>query len=123
MQPERGTFRWKEPCMTDNLPRPVVANPLSPFVGDFEQFFSRMMRWPLMWSDAAANGGQPHLPWSVDHAPKVEVKENGNTYAVMVELPGLDQRDVKVFVEDDVLSISGQKKTERSDEKTHHTER
>ena len=55
--------------------------------------------------------------------PKVEVKENGKTYSVTVELPGLDEKDVKVEVEDDVLTISGEKKVEQTDDKTHYSER
>jgi HSP20 family protein len=55
--------------------------------------------------------------------PKVEVKENGKCYSVTVELPGMDEKDVKVQVEDDVLTISGEKDTEKTDDKTHYSER
>ena len=55
--------------------------------------------------------------------PNVEVKENGKSYTVSVELPGLDEKDVKVVVEDDVLTVTGEKKVERTDEKTHYSER
>jgi HSP20 family protein len=67
--------------------------------------------------------GQPRALHAFDHAPKVEVQENGRTYTISVELPGLDQKDVKVLVEDDMLTISGEKHVERSDEKTHYSER
>ena len=40
-----------------------------------------------------------------------------------LELPGLDEKDVKVQVEDDVLTISGEKRVEQADEKTHYSER
>ena len=58
-----------------------------------------------------------------EHMPNVEVKENGKNYIVSVELPGLDEKDVKIVVEDDVLTITGEKKVERTDEKTHYSER
>jgi HSP20 family protein len=38
-------------------------------------------------------------------------------------MPGIDQKDVKVLVEDDVLTVSGEKHVERADEKTHYSER
>ena len=60
---------------------------------------------------------------TAEHAPKVEVQENGKTYTITVELPGVEQKDVKVLVEDDVLTISGEKHVERTDEKTHYSER
>jgi HSP20 family protein len=109
--------------MAENVPKPLTPRALMPFAGDFEQMFNRMMRgWPFGWPDTPGND-QPRALRSFEHAPKVEVKENGKSYTVCVELPGLDQKDVKVLVEDDVLTISGEKKSERTDDKTHYTER
>ena len=45
------------------------------------------------------------------------------TYTLAVELPGMDQNNIKVVVEDDVLTVSGEKHVERADEKTHYSER
>jgi HSP20 family protein len=59
----------------------------------------------------------------LQHVPKVEVKETEKAYTVTVELAGLDEKDVKVQVEEDVLTISGEKKVERSDDTTHYSER
>lgn len=94
-----------------------------PFGGDFDQVFNRMMRgWPFGWPEMAPSTA-PKALQVFDHVPKVEVKENGKAYTVTVELPGLDEKDVKVQVEDDVLTISGEKKVEQTDDKTHYTER
>lgn len=68
----------------------------------------------------------PQMPQTLrafEHIPEVEVKENGKHYTVTVELPGLDEKNVKAVVKDDVLTISGEKKAEREDEKTHYSER
>ena len=109
--------------MAETVPKAVTPAALTPFGGDFDQMFNRMMRgWPFGWLDPMA-GGQPRALRAFEHAPKVEVKENGNSYAITVELPGLDQNDVKVLVEDDTLTVSGEKHVERSDEKTHYSER
>ena len=94
-----------------------------PFGGDFDQLFNRMMRgWPLNWGDLMPSS-EPRALRAFDHMPKVEVKENGKSYTVTVELPGIDEKDVKVLVEDDVLTVSGEKKVEKADEKTHYSER
>ena len=94
-----------------------------PFGGDFDQVFNRMMRgWPFGWPDMAPSSA-PKALQVFDHVPKVEVKENVKAYSVTVELPGLDEKDVKVQIEDDVLTISGEKKVEQTDDKTHYTER
>ncbi len=96
----------------------------SPFFGDFDDFFHRAMRgWPFGWPEAAVATGQPRALRAFEHVPKVEVKENGKAYTVTVELPGLDEKDVKVTVEDDVLTVAGEKKVEHTDDKTHYSER
>lgn len=33
------------------------------------------------------------------------MQENGKTYTISVELPGLDQNDIKVMVEDDTADL------------------
>jgi len=109
--------------MAENVPKAVTPAHLTPFGGDFDQFFNRMLRgWPFGWMEPMANG-LPRALRATEHAPRVEVNENGRHYTITVELPGLDQKDVKVLVEDDTLTISGEKHVERSDEKTHYTER
>ena len=96
---------------------------LMPFGGDFDQFFNRAMsRWPFSWPELAPSS-EPRALRVFDHMPSVEVKENGKSYNVSVELPGLDEKDVKVLVEDDMLTISGEKKLERTDDKTQYSER
>jgi HSP20 family protein len=109
--------------MTQQLPSAPRAGAPSGFT-DFDRFFNRMMRgWPFGWPEAAASPSEPRALRAFEHVPNVEVKENGKTYTVSVELPGLDEKDVKASVEDDVLTISGEKKIERTDEKTHYSER
>lgn len=107
--------------MTAPVPTSPKAAPALPYT-DFDHFFGRMMRsWPFIWTDMP--NAAPRALRAFEHVPNVEVKENGQTYTVSVELPGLDENDVKVTVENDTLTISGEKKVERSDEKTHFSER
>lgn len=108
--------------MTEAKSLTTPRNP-TPFPGDADQFFNRMMRnWPFNWPEPAPST-EPRALRVFDHMPKVEVKENGKSYSVTVELPGLDEKDVKVQLENDVLTISGEKKVEQTDDKTHYSER
>lgn len=105
---------------TKTTPTPATR----PFGGfaDMERFFDRFTRnWPFAWPEIAK--GEPRALRVFEHVPNVEVKENGKAYSVTVELPGLDEKDVKVSVEDDMLTFTGEKKIERSDDKTHYSER
>jgi HSP20 family protein len=109
--------------MADNLPRQQKMADLTPFGGDIDRFFNRMMRnWSFGWPEFATRS-EPRALRAFEHVPNVEVKENGRSYTVSVELPGLDEKDVKVVVEGDVLTITGEKKVEHTDEKTHYSER
>jgi HSP20 family protein len=48
-------------------------------------------------------------------APKIDVSETDNEIQVTAEMPGIDQNDVEVLLEDDRLIIRGEKKEERED--------
>jgi HSP20 family protein len=109
--------------MAEQLPKPLASAGLIPFAGELEQFINRMARsWPFGWLDTMGAAQIPALR-AFEPAPKVEVKEGSEAYNVCVEVPGLDQNDVKVIVEGDVLTVAGEKKVERTDEKTHYSER
>jgi HSP20 family protein len=57
--------------------------------------------------------------------PPVDIAEDGKEYTIKAELPGVNKEDVKVTVEGGVLSISGERKSEKEekDKKYHRIER
>jgi len=48
--------------------------------------------------------------------PKIDVAETDKEIEVTVELPGLDEKDVEVTLADGVLTLKGEKKSERKEE-------
>jgi HSP20 family protein len=55
--------------------------------------------------------------------PAISVAETNDAFEVTVELPGVDERDIKVNVDDNQLVISGEKKAESTkEEKDWHIE-
>ena len=62
---------------------------------------------------------------SVAWSPVVDIEETELNYLIRAELPGLSKKNVKVVVEDGVLTLSGERDLERKVEgKTfHHNER
>src|SRR5215831_20581261 len=48
--------------------------------------------------------------------PKIDVAEGKDAIEITAELPGVDEKDVDVTLVDDVLTISGEKKTEREEQ-------
>jgi len=52
----------------------------------------------------------------LDMMPRIDVRDTKKAIEVTVELPGIAQEDIKIDVDDDVLTISGEK---RSEHETH----
>lgn len=48
-------------------------------------------------------------------SPAAEASQNGEAYRIAVELPGVAEEDIHVTVEDGVLQIRGEKKSEREE--------
>jgi HSP20 family protein len=47
-------------------------------------------------------------------SPKVEITEGEKEYRLIMEAPGMKKEDIHVEVKDDVIRLSGEKKTETS---------
>ena len=93
-----------------------------PFLGlaNIEGLFDDV-RWGLSSNrNETANGS--YGSW----IPAVDIYEDGEKGLIIkAELPGLNRDDIKVMVEDNKLSISGERKLESdmSDDKVHRLER
>jgi HSP20 family protein len=61
-------------------------------------------------------------PFQAGKLPALDVKESAEAIAVDVELPGLKQEEIKVTVDEGILSISAERKQEK-DEKTKSVHR
>jgi HSP20 family protein len=58
-------------------------------------------------------------------APKVDVSETKDAVVVKAEIPGVEQKDINVSLQDQVLTITGEKHQEKEEksEKYHRVER
>ena len=67
------------------------------------------------------NGNGQAVQWS----PTADISETDREYIVRAELPGVARKDVKVTVEDGVLTLSGERQYEKEDksERFHRVER
>jgi HSP20 family protein len=53
------------------------------------------------------------------YIPKVNIRENRDNFNIKLELPGLTKENVKLSVENNVLSVSGSRKEESKTEDTN----
>lgn len=67
------------------------------------------------------NGGLKLADWS----PQVDITEDDKEYLIKADLPEMKKNEIKVNVENGVLSVSGERKTEKEEKnkKFHRIER
>jgi HSP20 family protein len=53
-------------------------------------------------------------------APDIDIRENDKEIILEAELPGIDEKDVELVVRDGVLSLKGEKKSERDEKKDNY---
>src|SRR4026207_1716674 len=60
-----------------------------------------------------------------DWSPEVDISEDDRGYLLKADLPEMKKDDVRVTVEDGILSVSGERKSEKEDQKRkfHRVER
>ena len=59
----------------------------------------------------------------ISRVPAVNVAETSDAYLVELAAPGLDKGDFKINVDGDVLTVSGEKRTESADEDKKYSKR
>jgi HSP20 family protein len=109
--------------MSDLVPRGRTGAPArwenaSPFLAlhrDMNRLFDETFR---SFGAVAPFTGASGLSW-----PSVEISETENEVKVTAELAGLDEKDIEVQIEDNVLTLRGEKRTETEDKERRYTER
>ena len=86
-------------------------------IEDFFDRYSRALAPPFIRSsELMANGG-----WS----PRVDVSENDAAFVIKAEIPGIRKEDVKVTLENGVLTLQGERRQEHEEKgwRVHRVER
>lgn len=72
----------------------------------FEPFF----RFPFFAEEARGTG------WN----PPVDVVEEQENLILKMEIPGIDEKDLRITFEDGLLSVSGERQFERKEDRNYH---
>jgi HSP20 family protein len=80
--------------------------------------YAKSLDWPF-------RGGRDLNVSGADWAPRADICETDDNFSVNVEVPGIKREDVKINLENHVLSISGENKQEKEEKgkKFHRVER
>ena len=82
----------------------------------FDEFFTVPFGSALLRAPGLAGG---------DFAPRIDMSETDKEVKVVAEIPGLDEKDIQLSLNNDVLTISGQKvaESEEKERRFHRIER
>ncbi|MBI1366795.1 MAG: Hsp20 family protein [Alphaproteobacteria bacterium] len=85
-----------------------------------DPFFRLQDEMNRLFDEAFASFGAPSL-WpsrsysSGDVFPTLDLRETDESYEIEAELPGVSEKDIDVEVNDNILTIRGEKRTERDE--------
>ena len=82
--------------------------------GFFDDFWKDLALTPSAGAERSVAG----------FSPRLDVKENDDAYVISVELPGLEEKDFDISLEEDILTIKGEKKAQHEEDREgyHHVE-
>ncbi|MCX4027688.1 Hsp20/alpha crystallin family protein [Endozoicomonas sp. SM1973] len=101
--------------LSANSPRDPMANPLIQFHRDVDRLFDSMFKgvglpnFSEEWSKLPNNMFKPNI----------DISAKDKEYLISVEVPGVDEKDIKLEMRDNSLIISGEKKHEKEDKEEH----
>ena len=90
------------------------ASGMTTFKREMDRLFERFLE--PVWAEMSQVG-----EWE----PKADVTEDGDAITVKAELPGVEQKDIAVSIQDGMLLINGEKESEKEekDKRYHRVER
>jgi HSP20 family protein len=110
-----------ELAMTDLVPRARGRTP-ELWSGD-GPFFALQREMNRLFDDTFRNFGVAPFSGASAGWPSVEVAETDKAVRVTAELPGLEDKDIELRVENNVLTLKGEKRTEIQDKDKRYSER
>jgi HSP20 family protein len=77
------------------------------------------------WFDRFAELRWDELPALGDWAPSMDISETKDSLVAKVEVPGMDEKDIQIALQENLLTIKGEKRQEKEEkeERYHRVER
>src|ERR1700756_2612379 len=103
------------------LNKVIPWNPLS----EMDEAQNRFNPFFLAGFPNRMGSGEIHSLTVADWSPEVDISQDDHEYLLKADLPEIKKDDVRITVEDGILCVSGERKTEKEDHKRkfHRIER
>jgi len=83
-------------------------------MGLLEQMRREMER---MYGDRGSSD-EAHIATASDWVPAVDIKEEQDCFVIKADLPGVDPKDIEVHAEGGMLTIRGERESEKKEERS-----
>jgi HSP20 family protein len=70
-----------------------------------------------LWDDFFGPARKAFRPLEAEWAPAVDVSETADKVVIKAEVPGMEAKDIDISLSGDVLTVKGEKKSEREEKK------
>ena len=86
----------------------------------FREFSTLQDRINRVFRDSYSNAGQDESLTTSSFAPAVDVYEDEHKVSLKIEVPGIDEKDIDVRVENNTLTVHGERKIEKEEKEENY---
>jgi HSP20 family protein len=82
---------------------------------EFSAMQDRMNRMNRLFRESYSPEGPEEALTTTSFAPPVDIYEDEHTITVKMEVPGIDEKDIDVRIENNMLTVHGERKVEKEE--------
>jgi HSP20 family protein len=116
VQQKKGGLNMKAIAVTRPYGLPRINNastvPSAVELPDFSRFTGIDRLFDVLLDGLSLHGPSPRPGFASIARPALDIRREEKQYVVNVEIPGVDENDIKVEINDNELTISGEKRDE-----------
>jgi HSP20 family protein len=86
----------------------------------FREFSTLQDRINRVFREAHTQAGQDESLTTSSFAPAVDVYEDEQNVALKIEVPGIDEKDIDVLIENNTLTVHGERKIEKEEKEENY---
>jgi HSP20 family protein len=86
----------------------------------FREFSTLQDRMNRLFRDSYSEGGRDESLTTSNFAPAVDVYEDEHNVTLKIEVPGIDEKDIDVRIENNVLTAHGERKFDKEEKEENY---